>query len=69
MATRAIDKPPEIWPVVMHREGWFWRKGWKAALVVAAFLIVAIAGWWAWQDVAIKKTTLAHQEVFGSFAR
>ncbi len=53
----------------MHREGWFWRKGWKATLVLAALLVVAIAGWWAWQDIAIKSTALAHQEVFRSFGR
>jgi hypothetical protein len=69
MATRAIEEPREIWPVVMHREGWFWRKGWKATLVLAALLVVAIAGWWAWQDIAIKSTALAHQEVFRSFGR
>lgn len=50
---RRITEAREVWPEVI-REGWFLRKGWKAALVLAAFLLVAIAAWWAWQDVQYK---------------
>lgn len=39
----------------MTPSGWFWSKGWKAALVLAAFLHLLVVAHWVMSDIAMRE--------------